>query len=93
VIHQNNFWKNNRKGNAFRGGGGGGGWGVRHGVDNVSLVVYILAQAHRQKYLDERLRESRTMGTMSDGLKLVWIKYRSRYAVKHSADTDMPEKQ
>ena len=43
---------------------------VVQGVALVS-VVYILAQAHRQKYLDERLRESRTMGTMSDGLKLV----------------------
>jgi len=54
------------------GGVGGvvvGVWGAE-GVVFVS-VVYILAQAHRQKYLDERLRESRTMGTMSDGLKLV----------------------
>jgi len=71
VIHQNNFWKNNRKGNAFRITIAVGcrmcGWRV----GGTASVVYILAQAHRQKYLDERLRESRTMGTMSDGLKLV----------------------
>ena len=71
MIHQNNFWKNNRKGNAFRDVAVAWWWaGSAVGVAG-SRVVYILAQAHRQKYLDERLRESRTMGTMSDGLKLV----------------------
>jgi len=50
---------------------GCGMWGWRCTGWSWVSVVYILAQAHRQKYLDERLRESRTMGTMSDGLKLV----------------------